>query len=154
MSFRVLGLSPDLFRHFFSMSDGELQRRGAIRLVAEDPQLPCRVSLRHAPLGDEVLLVNFEHQPGETPYRSRHAIYVSRSAAAPFDAVDVVPEAILTRLVSVRAFDARHMMIDADVIDGTQAAGLFERLLSNPAASYLQVHNARRGCYSARVERA
>jgi hypothetical protein len=45
------------------------------------------------------------------------------------------------------------MMIDADVVDGTQAAPLFERLLANPQASYLQVHNAERGCYSARVER-
>jgi hypothetical protein len=46
------------------------------------------------------------------------------------------------------------MMIDADVVDGAAAADLFERLLSNPEASYLQVHNAKRGCYAARVERA
>jgi hypothetical protein len=154
MSFRVRGLSPDLFRELFSLSDEELARRGALRLVAHDPQLPCRVSLAHAPLGDELLLLNFEHQPGDTPYRSRHAIYVSRSAERAFDGIDVVPQAILTRFVSVRAFDARDMMIDADVIDGTQAAGLFERLLANPATAYLQVHNAKRGCYSARVERA
>ena len=154
MSFRVRGLSPDLFRPLFSLSDEELARRGALRLVADDPQLPCRVSLAHAPLGDELLLLNFEHQPGATPYRSRHAIYVSRSAAQSFDAVDVVPEVVLTRLVSVRAFDERDMMIDADVVEGTGAAQLFERLLANPAAAYLQVHNARRGCYSARVERA
>jgi hypothetical protein len=56
--------------------------------------------------------------------------------------------------VSVRAFDARHMMIDADVVEGTHAADVFARLLSNPAAEYLHVHNAKRGCYSARVERA
>jgi hypothetical protein len=70
MSFRVLGLSPDLFRPCFAMSDGDLEKIGA------------------------------------------------------------------------------------DVVEGTQAAPLFERLLSDPAASYLQVHNAKRGCYSARVERA
>lgn len=154
MSFRVRGLSPDLFRDLFSLPDAELARRGARRLVADDPGLPCRVSLGHAPVGDEMLLLNFEHQPGDTPYRSRHAIYVSRSAGRAFDAVDVIPEVILTRLVSVRAFDERHMMIDADVVDGTQAADLFERLLANPEAAYLHVHNARRGCYSARVERA
>ncbi|HEY2627918.1 MAG TPA: DUF1203 domain-containing protein [Usitatibacter sp.] len=84
----------------------------------------------------------------------RHAIYVARSSDQPFDAVDVLPEVILTRLVSVRAFDERDMMIDADVVDGARAAELFDRLLSNPAASYLQVHNAKRGCYSSRVERA
>ena len=154
MSFRILGLSPDLFRGFFSLSDEELKAKGAIRLIATEPGLPCRVSLEHAPLGDEVLLANFEHQPGATPYRANHAIYVSRSATRAFDQVDVVPESIRSRLVAVRAFDAADMMIDAEVVEGTQAAELFERFLSNPAASYLQVHNARRGCYAARVERA
>jgi hypothetical protein len=154
MSFRVTGLSPEPFRRYFTMSDEELRGHGAIRLVADDPELPCRVSLAHAPLGDEMLLINHEHQPGNTPYRSRHAIYLSRSATVAFDAVDVVPETIRCRLIAVRAFDASDMMIDADVADGSQAAALFERLLSNPSARYLQVHNARRGCYAARVERA
>ena len=154
MPFRVLGLSPDLFHSCFTMSDGDLEKIGAIRLVADQPGLPCRVSLGHAAVGDELLLLNYEHQPAPTPYRARHAIYVSRASTRAFDAVGEVPEVILTRLVSVRAFDAAHMMIDADVVEGTRAAALFERLLANPAARYLQVHNAKRGCYSARVERA
>ena len=66
----------------------------------------------------------------------------------------VVPEVILSRLASVRAFDKDHMIVDADVVEGRGAAGLFERLLANPETAYLHVHNARRGCYSARVERA
>ena len=154
MSFRIRGLSPDLFNGYFAMSDAELQRAGAIRLVADSPGLPCRVSLEHAAVGDEMLLLNYEHQPAQTPYRARHAIYVSRASREAFDRIDVVPETILTRLVSVRAFDAAGMMVDAEVLEGTHAAEIFERYLSNPAVSYLHVHNARRGCYAARVERA
>ncbi len=154
MSFRIRGLSPELFRPYFEMPDAELKAIGAVRSVADEPGLPCRVSLEHARVGDELLLINFEHQPGHTPYRSRHAIYVSRGSTRAFDAMNVVPETILTRLVAVRAFDGNHMMIDADVVDGKSAAALFERLLGNPAASYLHVHNAKRGCYAARVERA
>jgi len=154
MSFRVRGLSPQPFRRFFEMPDAELRAMGARRVTADEDGFPCRVSLRHAPVGDELLLLNYEHQPGHTPYRSNHAIYVARSSVERFDAVDVVPEVILKRFVSVRAFDASHMMIDADVIDGPQAASLFERLLANPEAKYLHVHNAKRGCYSALVERA
>ena len=154
MSFRILGLAPDLFRGYFAMSDAELAAVGALRRIADDPGWPCRVSLAHAAVGEEVLLLNYEHQPGATPYRSRHAIYVRRSAERPYDAVDAVPEVLRTRLLSVRAFDAGHMMIDADVVEGAQVEALFERLLADPAASYLQVHNARRGCYAARVERA
>ena len=153
MTFRILGLSPALFRNYFDLTDDELKARDALRLVAREPGLPCRVSLAHAAVGDELLLLNYEHQPTHTPYRSRHAIYVNRSSTEPFEAVDVIPEVIRTRLISVRAFDASHMMIDADVVDGTEAARIFEKLLANPKASYLHVHNARRGCYSARVER-
>lgn len=154
MSFRVRGLSPDLFRGYFEMSDAKLQSIGARRVVADSATFPCRVSLEHAAIGDELVLVNYEHQPGHTPYQSKHAIYVCRSSTETFDEVDVVPETIRTRLISVRAFDADHMMIDADVLEGTRAAEVFERLLSSPAASYLHVHNAKRGCYAAHVERA
>jgi Protein of unknown function (DUF1203) len=136
-------------------TSGSGQRRGgAVRVTAAEAGFPCRVSLKHAPVGDELLLLNYEHQDANTPYRASHAIYVARSSTEPFDAVDVVPEVIESRLISVRAFDARHMMVDAEVVEGAHAAPLFDRMLSNGAVSYLQVHNARRGCYSARVERA
>ena len=154
MSFRILGLTPEQFEPYFAMSDDELRAIGAVRHTVEQDGLPCRVSLEHARLGDEIVLVNFEHQPGHTPYRSRHAIYVSRRATRAYDEIDQVPETILTRLVAVRAFDANDMMIDADVVEGVNAAALFEKMLADPAAKYLHVHNARRGCYAARVERA
>jgi hypothetical protein len=154
MSFRVRGPSPGQFRPLFAAPDEQLRGLGVLRVTADDHGFPCRVSLAEATPGDELLLLNYEHQPGNGPYRSRHAIYVARSSAKAFDEVDVVPEVILRRLVSVRAFDAHDMIVDADVVDGKEAAGLFERLLANPQAAYLHVHNAKRGCYSARVERA
>ena len=154
MSFRVLGLSPGQFRPLFAMHDARLHHLGARRVIADDPRLPCRVSLEHAELGEELLLVNFEHQPANTPYRATHAIYVRRVADQAFAAVDTVPEVLASRLLAVRAFDAQHMMIDAEVCEGAQAAEIFEQFLANPQTNYLQVHNARRGCYAARVERA
>ena len=154
MAFRVLGLSPDRFRPLFAMPDAQLHQMGARRVVADNPGLPCRVSLEHARVGEELLLLNFEHQPANTPYRATHAIYVRRVADRASEVVDSVPEVLVSRLLSVRAFDTDHMMIDAEVCEGAEAAEMFERLLANPQASYLQVHNARRGCYAARVERA
>ena len=62
MSFRVRGLSPELFGPLFNLSDAELYRVGARRVFADDPNLPCRVSMAHAEAGEELLLVNFEHQ--------------------------------------------------------------------------------------------
>jgi hypothetical protein len=154
MSFRVLGLSPGPFRPLFAMSDGKLRELGARRVIADDPRMPCRVSMEHARLGEELLLLNFEHQPANTPYRATHAIYVRRAADKAYDVVDVIPEVLRSRLLAIRAFDAEHMMIDAEVCDGIQAADLFERFLSSAQTSYLHVHNAKRGCYATRVERA
>jgi uncharacterized protein DUF1203 len=154
MSFRVLGLSPVPFRPLFAMHDAGLRKLGARRVVADDPRMPCRVSMEHARLGEELLLLNFEHQPTNTPYRATHAIYVRKAADKAYDAVDVVPEVLRSRLLAIRAFDSRDMMVDAEVCEGTEASELFERFLADLRTSYLHVHNAKRGCYAARVERA
>ena len=58
------------------------------------------------------------------------------------------------RPLSLRAFDARHMMIDADLAEGEQVEPLIRRLLENPAVAYIHAHNAKRGCYSGKIERA
>jgi hypothetical protein len=57
------------------------------------------------------------------------------------------------RLLSVRAFDKSAMMIDADVIDGERLESLLERMLANKSTDILHIHNAKLGCYAARVER-
>lgn len=152
--FRIAGLSPDLFRPLFAKSDAQLHQLGARRVFADDARMPCRVSMAHAEIGEELLLLNYEHQPANTPYRSTHAIYVRKLAQHAFDAVNTVPEVLTSRLLAIRAFDATHMMIDAEVCEGVQAATMFERFLANVNTRYLHVHNARRGCYAARVERA
>lgn len=58
------------------------------------------------------------------------------------------------RLLSVRAYDREGMMVDADIAEGRQAETLFSRMLAQADVAYLHVHNAKRGCYAARVERA
>lgn len=79
---------------------------------------------------------------------------IRKVAQVAFDAVDTVPDVFSSRLLAIRAFDATHMMIHADVCEGVDAAQMFLRHLSNANTRYLHVHNARRGCYAARVERA
>src|SRR5205085_4201541 len=94
MSFRVLGLSPEPFRPLFALSDAELLFMGARRVVADNVLMPCRVSLEHARPGEELLLLHFEHQPANTPYRAGHAIYVRRMAAKKFEGIDIVPQVL------------------------------------------------------------
>jgi hypothetical protein len=152
MKFRISGLPAEPFQHLFALSDEELQRQGAVRRIAEDSGYPCRVSLTDAKAGDEVILVNYEHQDADTPYRSRHAVYV-RQGEQRYEAVSEIPEQLRKRLLSIRAFDARGMMVDADVADGKALEPLIDRLFGNKTVEYLHLHYARPGCYAARVDR-
>jgi hypothetical protein len=55
--------------------------------------------------------------------------------------------------MSVRAYDANDMMLDADVCDGKEAGAVIERMLADDAVAFIHLHNAKRGCFSCRVER-
>lgn len=155
MSFRITGLSPEPFRHLFGRSGAELQRHGAQRYVVDSPTgFPDRIELRDCAPGETVLLLNYMHQPADTPYRASHAIFVREGATAAYDAVDAVPAVLRSRLLSLRAFDAAHCMIDADVIDGVDLGSAMHRLLGDRRVSYVHAHYAKRGCFAARIERA
>jgi hypothetical protein len=136
------------------MSEPELARQRARRYVSDDAHgFPCRVCLQDVPPGTPVLLVNFEHLPGNSPYRATHAIYVSPADRA-FEGIDVVPPSLRSRLLAVRAFDKDAYMVDADVVDGLGLEGLIERFLRRADVAYLHAHYARRGCFAARIDRA
>ena len=66
---------------------------------------------------------------------------------------DEVPLQLTRRLLSVRAFDAAGMMADADVVEGRDLEALIARMFADPAVAYLHVHNAKPGCFAARVDR-
>lgn len=154
MSYCITGLPIEPFAHLFGREPAHLARYGAHRYVVDEtPGYPCRVTLEDAAPGERVLLLNYVHQPADTPYRSAHAIFVREGASHPATFVDEVPPALLIRPLSVRAFDAGGMMIDADLVDGARLESVAERFLANEAASYLHVHYALRGCYAARIDR-
>ena len=155
MSYRITGLSPEPFRPLFGLPDEALARRGVRRVVADSPfGFPDRIEISDAAPGESLLLLNYLHQPADTPYRSGHAIFVRERAVARTDLVGEIPTAMRARPLSLRAFDREDMMVDADLVDGAEAEALIERLLADPAAAYIQAHYARRGCYAGRIERA
>lgn len=152
MGFRISGLPAEPFAHLFALSDAELAAHGAVREVAAG-RYPCRISLTDAEPGDTLILVNYLHQPANTPYRSRHAIYV-REGETRYEAFDQVPEQLRRRTLSVRGFDDAGMITEADLVEGTELEQLIERFFGNPRTRYLHVHFAKPGCYAALVERA
>ena len=155
MHFRIRGLPAEQFAPLFALSDAELAQQGAVRRIADarNPGYPCRVSLTDSKPGDELVLVNYEHHPVDSPYRMRFAIFV-RKGDETFDAVDAVPEQLRRRTLAVRAFDAEAMMVGFELIEGAKVEEAIARLFADPRAAYLHVHFAAPGCYAARVDRA
>jgi hypothetical protein len=155
MSFRIHALPYEPFAALFKLSDADLAQAGATRMVVDTrPGSPCRVSLTDAEPGETVVLVNFEHQPANSPYRASHAIFIRENAEQAFPRVGEVPEVLSSRLISVRAFDERHYMIAADVVEGSKLGEAIPVMLENPEVAYLHLHNAKPGCFAASVTRA
>lgn len=155
MSFQIHALPKDDFNDLFALSDTELAQKGIKRMTVEaSPGTPCRVSMADADVGETVLLLNHQHQPEASPYQASHAIFVREGAEQAALGVDEVPEVIRSRLISVRLFDAAHMMIDADVVEGIDVAKALTTAFENEAVQYIHLHNAKPGCFAATVTRA
>jgi hypothetical protein len=155
MSFRITGLCAEPFRHLYGLSDRDLARHGVRRYVADKrPGFPDRIEMREAAVGDALLLLNHVCQPANTPYRATHAIFVREGAHQAYDRRDEVPEVMRTRLLSLRAYDSEGMMLDADVVQGQNIEELISRFFASADVAYLHAHNAKRGCYSGRIDRS
>lgn len=154
-NFVFRGLSDKDFAALFELDDVELATRGIERVRADaKPGFPCRISLRDAEIGDELLLLPFEHQPEASPYRASGPIFVGRGARQCALAPGEIPASVATRLISLRAYDDTHRIVHADVCEGTDLPRQIETAFANPAVAYLHLHNAKRGCFACRVERA
>jgi hypothetical protein len=154
MTFLIRGLDPKPFVPLFDLSSEALAARGAQRTTADQSDAyPCRVALRRVAKGEELLLLHHVHLPVESsPYRSGGPIFVSRSATqGTFE--DELPPMLRDRLVSLRAYDERAFMIDAEVAEGLAVETTLRRFLNNPAVAQVDIHFARRGCFAARARR-
>lgn len=155
MSFRITGLDPAPFVPLYGLDEASLQARRIVRVRAsDDTGFPERIELRNARRGECLLLLNYMHQPADTPFRSSHAIFVREGATVAYDAIDEVPEPLRVRTISLRGFDRNHHIADAKVVHGEQLTHAIEQLFAMEQVSYLHAHYAGYGCYAARVDRA
>lgn len=150
MSFHVLPLPAPVAAEL---------RAGATTVVVADesPGYPCRACLRDAAVGEELVLVS--HDPfsgwgaGETsPYRSASPIFLHRRDCTDDVAADRVPDQLVRRQLSVRAFDEQAMMLDGRVVAGTDLEATLDEFAERAEITKVFVHNAGRGCFAATVE--
>ena len=154
MNYTLRGLEPALFEPLFQLDEEALATRGMRWTDVDEPVgFPCRISLEDAPVGERVLLLPFVHQDSRSAYRASGPIFVRPGVREARQVVGELPPYLTRRLLSVRAYDAKDDMVDADVVDGAVAAPLIERYLARDEVAYLHLHFARRGCYACRADR-
>ncbi|WP_097461352.1 DUF1203 domain-containing protein [Mangrovitalea sediminis] len=154
MSFRITGLDASEFQPLFGMSSHDLRKLGAVRVIAEtSPRYPDRIELRDAKVGESLILVNYMHQPASTPYKASHAVYVLENPSHRYDQVNQIPDVLLSRMISLRAFDDSDMMMGAELCEGHALERFIEKMLADENTAYIQLHYAKYGCYACRVDR-
>lgn len=154
-AFKIVALPAEPFAPLFELDDASLTARGMRRCIADDPTAyPCRVSLDNAAVGEEVLLLPFDHHVTASPYRASGAIFVSRGAVRAEPAVNEVPPQFRRKRLSVRAYNRDGDLIGADVATGDALEACMSALLEVAEVECLHLHHAAHGCYLCRVERA
>lgn len=133
----------------------ELRRTATVVHVADVPDsFPCRQCLRDAAPGEELVLVSHDPFDTDSPYRCASPIYLHREPCGAPDVVGGIPRQQLRRTLAVRAFDAEAMMLDAAIVEGVDLDATARRMLADATIDHLQVHNATRGCWAVRIDRA
>ena len=127
---------------------------GTKRVVVDaHPGYPCRFSLADAQIGEEVLLLTYEHHAVTSPYRSSGPIYIRTSSEPAVLGPNKIPKMLRHRFLSLRVYDGAAMMIAAHTTKGTDLEVLIQDIFEDPAAQYIQVHNAGPGCYNCQINR-
>ena len=152
MPFQIEALNYETFEPLFALDDDALAKHNARRVTAEVcPGLPCRVSLEDAQAGETLILTNHTHLDVASPYRATHAIFVRKNATKAAPEPGEVPEMLASRLLSIRAFGDDGWMREADVLHGTDLAAGLARLFKSPGTTFIDIHNAKQGCFAARA---
>jgi hypothetical protein len=153
MAYRIEGLAPAAFESLFSMLDGELAARDAMRVTADaGGGYPCRISLQDAAPGEELILLNHVSHDVATPFRTAYAIYVRKGAeAAAFE--DEAPDYLDKRTLGLRGFDEAGMLKHALLAMPGEADAGIRALFGRPDIATIHAHSAAYGCFLARIER-
>ena len=153
-SFLLRGLNPESFAELFHLDDAVLAARQMERVTATAASgFPCRVSLADSKIGDELLLLPYQHQPADSPYRASGPIFIRRDVASAELVVDEVPLQVQRRLMSLRAYNAEDRIISAEVCDGLNVAEWLQHAFDDAAVAYVHLHFARYGCFACRADR-
>jgi hypothetical protein len=153
-NFIIKSLQDNEFSNLFELDALELGNIGAVRMTVDSfPGFPCRVSLEDAEIGEEVILLPYQHHKTNSPYQASGPIFVRKSAKTASLKTNEIPKMLNHRLLSLRGFDKYGMMKDASVVEGQNLREQLIKTFENNEIHYIHIHNAKPGCYNCVVER-
>ncbi len=139
--------------HLFQLSTEDLVAQGIRRVkVDAKPGYPCRLSLTDAEIGEEVLLLPYQHHQTSSPYQSSGPIYV-RDVAEVQLGINEIPAMLHHRHLSLRAYSKDGEMLAATVGWGAELSASLQECFHVPAVAYIHIHNAGPGCYNCQAVR-
>lgn len=94
----------------------------------------------------------FEPSAKASPYQGSGPIFIHVNQCDAYSDSEI-PTQQSRRLLSVRAYDKDHMMLDGDVLQGDGLAEKARQMLRDEKVDYLHVHNAKRGCFAVKIQR-
>lgn len=151
VNFQVVGIPSHEAHALLQTAESQI---GTTRMrVDAKPGYPCRISLTDAELGEEVLLLTYEHHAVASPYMASGPIYIRISAEPVSIEPNTIPLMLHHRLLSLRVYDSKAMMIAAHTTEGENLESLIYIIFEDSAAQYIQVHNAGPGCYNCQINR-
>jgi hypothetical protein len=104
-----------------------------------------------------MLLLQYNPFPSpQSPYTVSGPIYVHADLqdCIPFQCDGRVPEQQRRRLLAVRAFDEKNMMVGFAVVEGEELGKKAGEMLGEDGVGFLLVYYAGPGCFAVRVDRA
>lgn len=153
-NFRLKSLEDKEFSNIFELDKLELEKIGAVRMMVDEfPGFPCRVSLQDAEIGEEVILLPYQHHKTNSPYQAKGPIFVRKIAKTATLDTNEIPKMFNHRLLSLRGYDKNGIMKDASVSEGQNLKEQIIQIFENEDVNYIHIHNAKPGCYNCVVER-
>lgn len=154
MNFIIESLDYKHFEYLSKLNEDELIQKNIVKqLVDKKPSFPCRITLEDAEIGEEVFLLNFVFHAVNSPYKASGPIYIRPHKEQKFCEINEIPSLFLTRIISLRGYNHKQMLIFAEVFEGKELKNKIQKAFENQEIEYLHIHNAKFGCYFAQAKR-
>jgi hypothetical protein len=114
---------------------------------------PLRCCLREAEAGEALALVAYRPFAWDGPYAEVGPVFVHVDACPGYPDPDAYPEAFRHRQQIFRAYGFDHSIIDAEIVEGSDAERTIAKLLSRPDVDFVHSRNVNYGCYMFAITR-